>query len=120
MEESILRSVAKALGIPAPYEYFDPDLILHINTILSVLVQLGAIDEDIDYLILDDQKTWRDVLRGSQLMSLAFSYMVIRVGLLFDPQQAAAVLDAKQKTADELAQRITWAAEKLDKDGENG
>jgi hypothetical protein len=46
--------------------------------------------------------------------------MVIRVGLLFDPQQAAAVLDAKQKTADELAQRITWAAEKLDKDGENG
>lgn len=116
MDESILRSVAKALGIPEPYEYFNPDLILHINTILSVLQQLGAIDEDTDYLITDQNTTWRDVLRGSQLMSLAMSYMVIRVGLLFDPPQASAVIDAKKEAANELAERIVWAAEKLDKD----
>ena len=120
MDNSILRSVAKGLGIPESYEYFDPDLILHINTILSVLQQLGAIDEDTYYLIDDASTTWRNVLRGSQLMSLALSFTVIRVGLLFDPPQSAAAIEARKEQANELAERIVWAAEKLDAIEENG
>ena len=37
MNESILTTVKKLLGIAEEYEHFDADLILHINTLLVVL-----------------------------------------------------------------------------------
>ncbi len=39
--ESILTSVKKQLGIAEDYEYFDMDLIIHINSVFSILTQLG-------------------------------------------------------------------------------
>lgn len=40
--DSILTSVKKALGIEEAYTHFDPDIILHINSVFSVLTQLGV------------------------------------------------------------------------------
>ena len=40
--DSILNSVKKQLGIAPDYEPFDPDIIIHINTVFSILHQLGA------------------------------------------------------------------------------
>ena len=38
MNESILTSIKKMLGIAEEYEIFDPDLIMHINSVFSVLM----------------------------------------------------------------------------------
>ena len=40
--ESILTSIKKLLGIAEEYEHFDPDLIMHINSVFSILTQLGV------------------------------------------------------------------------------
>ena len=40
--ESILTSTKKLLGIEEGYEQFDVDIIMHINTIFTVLTQLGV------------------------------------------------------------------------------
>ena len=40
--ESILTSIKKMLGIPEEYDHFDPDLIMHINSVLSILTQIGV------------------------------------------------------------------------------
>ena len=40
--ESILESIKKLLGPSGSYEFFDPDLVIHINTALARLVQLGV------------------------------------------------------------------------------
>ena len=40
--ESILTSIKKLLGITEEYEQFDQDIIIHINSVLSVLTQLGV------------------------------------------------------------------------------
>ena len=39
--ESILTSIKKLLGIAEEYEHFDADIIMHINSALMVLTQLG-------------------------------------------------------------------------------
>ena len=40
--ESILTSIKKLLGIDAGYTHFDPDLIMHINSVFSILTQMGV------------------------------------------------------------------------------
>ena len=42
MNESILTSIKKLLGIPEEYEAYDPDIIIHINTFLTRLYQVGV------------------------------------------------------------------------------
>ena len=37
MEESILTSIKKLLGITEEYTYFDTDIIMHINSVFSIL-----------------------------------------------------------------------------------
>ena len=39
---SILTSIKKMLGIMDEYEHFDADLIMHINSVLGILTQLGV------------------------------------------------------------------------------
>ena len=39
--ESILTSIKKLLGVAEEYEHFDPDIIMHINSVLMILTQLG-------------------------------------------------------------------------------
>lgn len=40
--DSILTSIKKLLGITEEYEHFDQDIIMHINSVFSVLTQLGV------------------------------------------------------------------------------
>ena len=40
--ESILTSIKKLLGLAEEYEHFEEDLIMHINSVFSVLTQLGV------------------------------------------------------------------------------
>ena len=41
--ERILTSIKKLLGIAEEYEHFDPDLIMHINSVFSILTQRHTI-----------------------------------------------------------------------------
>lgn len=41
--ESILTSIKKSLGIGAEYTHFDDILVFHINSVFSILTQLGEI-----------------------------------------------------------------------------
>lgn len=42
LNESILTSIKKLLGIDESYTHFDPDLIMHINSVFSILRQMGV------------------------------------------------------------------------------
>ena len=46
METSILKSTKKVLGLPADYDAFDVDIVMHINAILSNLNQIGVGPEE--------------------------------------------------------------------------
>lgn len=53
MEESILISIKKLLGISDDYTQFDEDIIMHINTVFLNLNQLGVGPEE-GFSIEDD------------------------------------------------------------------
>lgn len=111
MTESILISIKKLLGIDVDYRHFDPDIILHINSALAVLTQLGAGPEN-GFGIADDTATWQDFLgEGNINFDGIKSYVYLKVRLLFDPPASSAVLDSMNRLINEFEWRINAAAE---------
>ena len=55
--DSVLTSIKKLLGIAEEYEHFDADLIMHINSVFSILTQLG-VGPSKGFMIEDKSATW--------------------------------------------------------------
>ena len=108
---SILTSVKKNLGIAENYEYFDADILTHINSTLSIFFQLGIGPQDKAVTIQDDTLTWEEFLGGRTDLEFAQSQMFIRVKLLFDPPSTTHVSQALKANLDELDWRATVASE---------
>lgn len=108
--ESILTSIKKFVGIDAEYEHFDPDIIMHINSVFADLWQLG-VGPYKGFMIEDNTTSWEDFLQGSDELQSVKSYMELRVKLLFDPPSSAAVLEAMQRQIDKWEWRLNVAAE---------
>lgn len=107
--ESILTSVKKVLGIPEYYEHFDQDILLHLNSVMSILHQLGVGPEN-GFVVEDDSTTWSDLFDGdidTNKMMYVKSYVCLRVRLLFDPPASSGAIDAMERQMRELEWRIT-------------
>ena len=61
MEDSILLSIKKLLGLAPEYEVFDVDIIMHINSAFSVLTQLGVGPSE-GFFITDANACWSDFI----------------------------------------------------------
>lgn len=108
-DDSILTSVKKALGIPSDYEHFDRDILLHLNTVMSILNQLGVGPEE-GFIVEDDSTLWSDLFDGdidTNKMMYVKSYVCLRVRLLFDPPTSSGAIDAMERQMRELEWRIT-------------
>jgi len=112
--ESILTSIKKLLGPSAEDEHFDPDIIMHINTVLMDLQQLGVGPAE-GFVITDDEDRWSDFVPEASLARLEGikSYVYLRVRLLFDPPINSAVIESINKQIDRLEWRINVAAESI-------
>lgn len=111
--DSILTSIKKLLGITEDYDHFDADLIMHINSVLVILNQLGVGDDN-GFAITDDSATWGDFLGNDTRLNLVKSFVALKVRLLFDPPQSSAVKEAIDNTLAELEFRISVEADKGD------
>ena len=105
MEESILNSIKKLLGFDESYVAFDTDIIIHINTFLGVLNQLGI--GQIGFAIEDDTATWSQFLEEhSTSLNEVRTYVYLRVKMIFDPPSSSLVAEAMNKNIDELTWRL--------------
>ena len=110
MDESILTSVKKLLGISEDYDYFDQDIIMHINAAFMVLTQLG-IGPSEGFLITDDTDTWSDFIDDLTNLGSIQSYVYMKVKLMFDPPQNSFTVDSMTKLVNELEWRLNVAAD---------
>lgn len=108
--ESILTSIKKLLGIAEEYTQFDADLIMHINSVFSILTQLG-VGPSYGFSIEDDSATWDEFIPEGQNVELVKSYIHLKVKLLFDPPLTSAVMEAMNKNIGEFEWRLNVAAE---------
>jgi len=116
--ESILTSIKKLLGIAEDYTQFDTDLIIHINTALSILTQIGVGDEN-RYSMVDKSTTWDTLLGYESKLDMVKTYVYLKVKILFDPPQSSAVMEAINRTISELEWRILVATDPTENEEEN-
>ena len=106
--DSVLTSIKKLLGIAEEYEHFDADLIMHINSVFSILTQLG-VGPSKGFMIEDKNATWKDFISDESKYMLVKSYMHLKVKLLFDPPLSSAVLECYKTQISEYEWRLNVA-----------
>jgi hypothetical protein len=122
MNESILTSVKNGVGgIVEMDESFDDDIILHINTTLAELIQLGVGPKE-GFEINDKSATWEDFAGNDKCLNMIKSYTILNVRMLFDPPSSGTAAKSFEQQIDKLGWRIReQAGFELPKDdwGEN-
>ena len=108
--ESILTSIKLLLGIKEEHEYFDDQLIMHINSVFFILTQLGVGPSE-GFSIEDKFATWNEFLSDEQNLEAVKSYVHLKVKLLFDPPMSTAVTESINRLISELEFRLNTAAE---------
>lgn len=108
--DSILTSIKKLLGIAEDYEHFDQDLIIHINSVLSILTQLGVGPSE-GFSIEDENATWNDFIPEDKRLSSIRSYVYMKVKLLFDPPLSSSVMESMNRMISEFEWRLNVAVE---------
>ena len=121
--ESILNSIKKLLGIAEDYDYFDSDIIMHINSVFATLTQLGVGPED-GFSIDDESEKWEDFLPEERMLHSVKSYMFMKVKLMFDPPLSSAVIECTKEQIKELEWRLQVAVDsantKSEEESQNG
>ena len=117
MEQSILKSTKKVLGVDPDDTSFDLDLITYINSAFFTLNQLGAGPPD-GVIIEDDTEEW-DVFEINSStkpvdVQLIKTIVYLRVRILFDPPTSAFLLDAAKEMLKENEWRLSMNREAVE------
>lgn len=110
MYNSILQDTKEMLGIPAHVKDFDPPLILHCNTVLATLTQLGVGPTE-GFYILDDTDIWEELIQERNLHNIK-AYVYLKVKLLFDPPANATLVNSMESQLREIEWRISMETDK--------
>lgn len=113
MEQSILISTKKVLGITEDYTVYDLDIITHINTAFSTLAQLG-VGPATGFMINDDTEVWTDFIADDLQYNSVKSYVFLKVRQLFDPPQTSYLISAVEKQIEELEWRLNTHREETE------
>lgn len=111
MDDSILLTIKKLLGIGSDYDGFDIDLITHINSIFLTLNQLAVGPENV-FCINSEKEKWKDFSIDTDIIGMVKTYIYIKVRIIFDPPASSFVLDAMNRIASEFEWRLNAQAEK--------
>ena len=106
--DSILTSIKKLLGLTEEYTPFDPDITMHINSVLTILTQLGIGPED-GFYITDATQTWANYLGDDKSIESVKSYIYAKVKLIFDPPQSGTHIQALESLISEFEWRLMIA-----------
>lgn len=112
VQDSILLSIKKMLGLDQDYDVFDPELIIHINTVFGTLHQLGVGPEE-QFRISGDNDIWLDFDTDGEQIDEVKSYIYLRVRLLFDPPSSSFVLNSFQDQLKELEWRLNVKTDEI-------
>ena len=105
MNDSILITIKKLLGLEDDDTSFDTDIITHINSFIPVLYQLG-VGPSSGLLIEDSSSHWSDLLENEAQLALVKTWLYLRVRKVFDPPQSGTAMEALNSTINELEWRI--------------
>lgn len=106
MDDNILESIKKKLGIDGAGDVFDEDIKISINTSLMILKQLGIGPVE-GFIVNSGEETWSDFL-GDDLVNLPAvkDYVFLKAKLFFDPPTNSSLLQSSKELIAELEWRL--------------
>ena len=127
MEESIMVTIKKMLGLAADYKPFDTDIIVFINSAMLTLQQLG-VGPKTGFLVTGYEQTWKDlndwlwnpfnfetdtipVIYHGPFIEAIKQYIYICVKMTFDPPSNSFVMEAYKQQKAEYEWRLREHAE---------
>lgn len=110
MDDSILETLKKTLGVGEWDESFDTDIIIHANAALMVLADLGVGPSN-GMFITGPNETWSMFFQGRDDFEMVKSYLTLKVRLLFDPPTSSFVLESMKNLIAEWEWRLNVRAE---------
>ena len=109
--ESILTSIKMMLGISEEYDHFDSVIIMHINSVLGDLIQIGVGPSE-GFRIEDETAVWTDFVPDMSKVEAVKSYIYLRVKLLFDSQTLpSSVIESYNRQIEKAEFRLNAAVE---------
>ena len=110
MSDSFLDTTKKVLGISPEYDAFDVDIIMHVNSVFSILHQLG-VGPTTPFSITDNTALWSSFIGTNQAIESVKSYVWAKVRLSFDPPTTSFGIEALERLCKELEWRLNVQAE---------
>jgi hypothetical protein len=111
MSDSILTSVKKGVGgITESDTSFDDDIIMHTNSTLSKLTQLGVGPKQ-GFRIRDKSSTWEDFVGDDPRLDMVRSFVVLSVRMMFDPPSSGTAAKAFEQQIAEYEWRLNAQVE---------
>lgn len=111
MDESILYTIKRMLGLEKDYDPFDTEIISYINSALFVLYQLGIGEKE--FSISDSTALWSDYISDRTDLISVQTFVKLKTQLLFDPPSNSFAIEAINKQIDELTWRLCLEAEEV-------
>lgn len=109
MDDTILSTIKKLIGIDEDYKVFDTDLIIHINTVITILNRIGI--GPTEGFVIDSTTTWQDYLGDdTKLFESVKTYIYLKVKKIFDTPQGS-VLTSMDEIIRELEFTLQITAE---------
>lgn len=105
MEESILITIKKKLGLSKDYDAFDTDVITNINSSLMILGQLG-VGQSTGFRITGPDETWSNFIGDRIDLEGIKDFIYMKARIVFDPPSSAAALQALKEEVKELEFRL--------------
>lgn len=109
---SILKTIKEMLGPSAEDTAFDTEIMVHINSVLADLHQLGVGPKE-GFSITGDLETWSDFLGEAKNLDSVKTYIYQRVKLIFDAESlSSSTISSFERSIDRFEWRLYTAAER--------
>ena len=105
----VLTDIKKLIGFDEEYSAFDIDILMHINSALSLLQQIGV--DVTKKLAVDGNEDWSDILGKDVDQEMIKEYLYLKTKLKFDPPLNSSVLESIKESIREYEWRINTAVE---------
>lgn len=112
LDQSILGTIKQMLGLTNELTAFDEELIVHINSVFTILNQLDVGSDD-GFMITGYDETWGDLTDQVTIATMVKEFIYLKVRMIFDPPASSVVSEAYNQRIAELEWRMNIQAERL-------
>lgn len=112
LDQSILGTIKQMLGLANELTAFDEELIVHINSVFTILNQLDVGSDD-GFMITGYDETWSDLTDQVTIATMVKEFIYLKVRMIFDPPASSVVSEAYNQRIAELEWRMNIQAERL-------